>query len=140
MAVEAASKEQCAISYFEGKLAFETGPIDLSYAMKENKPLQIIDLRGPEHFAKGHVPGAINITLDQLEANLPKLSKEKTAIVYCYNITCQLSTKAALLLAKKGYPVKELDGGFEEWVKYELPVEGKAQAGSCGTSKHSCSG
>ncbi|HEY9871552.1 MAG TPA: rhodanese-like domain-containing protein [Candidatus Obscuribacterales bacterium] len=129
-----------AVEHFQNKLAFETGPIELKYEIEKNAPLQIIDLRAPELFEKGHIPGAVNVSLEDLEAYLPKLSKDKTTIVYCYNISCHLSTKAALALAKKGYPVKELFGGWEDWVQRSLPVEGKAEASSCASTKSSCAG
>src|SRR5215467_10235395 len=131
-----------AVEFFERKLAYESGPIELNYAIKSKEPLQIIDLRTPELFAKGHIPGAINVAIDELEGYLPKLSKDKPTIVYCYNITCHLSTKAALVFAKNNYPVKELFGGWEEWVERELPVEGKAETSSCSSHGHksSCGG
>lgn len=141
MTAQTLSKEAArAVEHFESKLAFETGPVELSYAIKGNEPPQIIDLRGPEFYEKGHVPGAVNVSIEQLESYLPKLSKEKTTVVYCYNISCHLSTKAALVLAKNGYPVKELFGGWDDWVQRTLPVEGKAETSSCATSSSSCAG
>jgi len=135
MTTETLTKEQVkAVEYFENKLAFEYGPIGLKYAIKENEPLTIIDLRTPELFAKSHVPGAVNISYEELEKSTEKVSKDKTAVVYCYGITCHLATKAALLLAKKGYRVKELFGGFDEWAAAELPTEGTQAKSSCGTS------
>lgn len=136
MSVETLSREQTeAIKYFEAKLAFEIGPIGVKYARQNGEKLQIIDLRTPELFAKGHVPGAVNILFDDLEKNLTKLDKNTTTVVYCYDITCHLAAKAALLLAQKGYKVKELSGGFQDYVAHDLEVEGKASscsAGSCG--------
>lgn len=135
MTVETLTREAAkAVEFFEQKLAFEIGPIGLKYALEANEPLTIIDLRTPELFAKSHVPGAINLSYEELEKSTDKLSKDKTTVVYCYGITCHLSAKAALLLAKKGYPVKELFGGFDEWAASELPVEGKSSKSSCGTS------
>ena len=128
-----------AINFFEAKLAFETGPVPLNNQINNNEKVQIIDLRTPELYAKGHIPTAINVSYDELEQHLPKLNKEVTTVVYCYDLTCALSTKAALLLAKKGYPVKELVGGFNTWVEKEYKVEGKSEASSCSSHKSSCS-
>lgn len=136
MAVESLTRDSArAVEHFERKLAFEMGPIELKYAIEGKEPIQVIDLRAAEYFGKGHVPGAQNILIDDLEKNFANLSKDKTTVVYCYNITCHLATKAALLLAKAGYKVKELVGGFEEWAKYELPTEAKSEAHSCSTAK-----
>ncbi len=138
MAVEAIHKESiAAVHHFENKLAFEMGPFELNHALELKSPMQIIDLRMPEMYAEGHIPGSLNIDYEGLEKHLSKLSKDKPTVVYCYSIVCQLSAKAALLLAKKGYPVRELIGGWESWVKMKLPVDGKGQAQSCSTHKGS---
>jgi rhodanese-related sulfurtransferase len=136
MTTETLSKE--AIAHFEAKLAFETGPIGLQHSLKSGAPVQIIDLRTPELFAKGHIPGAINILFENFEKETAKFSRDKTIVVYCYDVLCHLSTKAALWLAKKGYKVQELIGGWDGWVEHQLPVEGKAQASSCGSHGSSC--
>jgi len=126
---------EAAIKFFEAKLAFETGPVALNNLVNNKEKVQIIDLRTPELYAKGHVPTAINVSYDELEKHLTKLNKDENIVVYCYDITCFLSTKAALLIAKKGYKVQELYGGWQSWVEHEFKVEGKAEASSC--SSHS---
>src|SRR5258708_2249768 len=136
MSVTLTRESQQAIDHFERKLNFETGPIGLDRMIKSGEPVQIIDLRTPELYAKGHVPGALSIQFDDLESNLGTLNKDVTTVVYCYDIVCSLSTKAALELAKKGYQVKELVGGFEEWTNHSLQQEGSKA--SCSTSGHSC--
>lgn len=130
MTTETLTRESAqAVEFFERKLAFETGPIGVKNALENQEPVTIVDLRQPGLFAKGHIPTAINLLYDDLESKLDKLSKDRTTIVYCYNITCHLSARAALLLARKGYPVKEMIGGYAEWEKAELPVE--SRGGSC---------
>ncbi|MBZ0188365.1 MAG: hypothetical protein K8F91_19110 [Candidatus Obscuribacterales bacterium] len=123
-----------AIEFFERKLAFEIGPIGLKMTLEKKEPVQIIDLRRPELFAQGHIPTAINIAYEDLDKNFEKLNQDQITVVYCYNLTCNLAAKAALALAKKGYPVKELLGGYKDWQDAELPVESKGA--SC--SSHSC--
>ncbi len=123
-----------AVQYFKNKLAFEFGPIGLKSAIEAKEPLTIIDLRTPELYEKSHVPGAINVSYEQLEKSTDVIKKDTVAVVYCYGITCHLATRAALLLAEKGHQVKELFGGFDEYVAAELPLEGKHAKSSCGTS------
>jgi len=134
MSVETPTKIVDAAAYFEAKLAYEVGPIGLNMAIESGEKWTIVDLRTPELFAKGHIPGAINLKFEELDKNLDKLSKDKTTVVYCYDIVCHLSSKAALELAKKGYKVKELIGGFDTWAEKNLKVEGTGQphkSGSC---------
>ena len=140
MSVNTLTKEttDAAVKFFEAKLAFETGPVAVHQWIKNKEQVQIIDLRTPELFAKGHVPTALNIAYDELENHLPKLNKDVNTVVYCYDITCHLSAKAALLLAKKGYRVQELVGGFNEYAEKGYTVEGKAEASSCSSTSSSC--
>ncbi|MBK9202306.1 MAG: rhodanese-like domain-containing protein [Candidatus Obscuribacter sp.] len=135
MATETLTKEAAkAIEYFEAKLAFEMGPFGLKDAIDKKEAITIVDLRTRELFAKSHVPGAINLSYEELEKSTEKLSKDKVTVFYCYGITCHLSAKAAVLAAKKGFVVKELYGGFDEYVNYELPLEGTHTKSTCGTS------
>jgi len=139
MAIETITKESVkAVEYFEAKLDFDSSPYSLKAAIDKGERLQIIDLRTPELFAQGHVPGAINVDYEQLEKYLPKLDPSATSVVYCYTLLCNLATKAALLLAKHGYKVKEMAGGWDAWVQQEMPTE-KSKASSCATTQgHSC--
>ncbi len=138
MALETLTKQsEQAIEHFERKLNFEVGPIGLDHLIKSGKPVQIIDLRTKELYDKGHVPGAVNIAFEDLEKSLTKFKADVPTVVYCYDIVCNLSTKAALELAKKGYAVKELVGGFEEWTKHNLTNETGTKS-ACSTSGHSC--
>jgi len=137
MSVETVNKTQDAVSFFQAKLAYEVGPIGLDYALKNKEQIQIVDMRTPELYTKGHVPTAINLSLEEIERGSHQLDKNKTIVTYCYNITCALATKGALALAEKGYKVKELVGGFQSWEDSKLASE--TQASSCSSTKgHSC--
>lgn len=135
MVTETLSKEQAAaIAYFEQKLSFEIGPVELKMGIERGEKYQIIDLRTPELFGKAHIPGAENVLFESLESHLPKLKKEITSVVYCYNHLCHLSARAALTLAKNGYKVRELAGGFDGWAEREFQVEAQKQKSSCSSS------
>ena len=129
-----------AVSYFKAKLEFEVGPFGIDQLIKDKTAVKIIDLRIPEAYAKSHIPGALNVSYEELPKHLSQLNKEELTVVYCYNITCHLSAKAALYLAEQGYKVKELYGGFDDYVQRGLTVEGKTEASSCASTKHSSCG
>lgn len=110
-------------AYFEEKLAFTTGPIEVDHLLKsDGNHCHVVDVRAAEDFAKGHVPGAINLPQGSWD-NPTGLSKDRTNIVYCYSVVCHLAAKACVKLAAQGYPVMEMDGGFASWKEYELEVE-----------------
>ena len=109
--------------YFENKLAFTTGPVELERWIKagENN-LVVVDVRAAEDFAKGHIPGAINLPKPKWDS--PQgLSKEKTNVVYCYTQQCHLAANACVHFASRGYPVMELEGGFAAWKGNDLDIE-----------------
>ncbi len=109
--------------YFEDKLAFTTGPVEMDRWIKTGEDnLVVVDVRDAEDFAKGHVPGAINLPKDQWD-NPQGLSKHKTNVVYCYSQQCHLAANACVRFAAQDYPVMELEGGFEAWKAHQLEVE-----------------
>jgi rhodanese-related sulfurtransferase len=110
-------------AYFEDKLAFTTGPVELNRWIKTGEDnLVVADVRAAEDFAKGHIPGAINVPKEKWD-NLQGLDKNKTNVVYCYTQQCHLAANACARFAGKGYPVMELEGGFEAWKEHDLEVE-----------------
>ena len=110
-------------AYFEQKLAFTIGPVELDRWIKSDEDnLVVIDVRAAEDFAKGHIPGAVNIPKEKW--NDPQgLDRSKTNVVYCYTQQCHLAANACAQFAARGYPVMELEGGFEIWKEHELEVE-----------------
>jgi rhodanese-related sulfurtransferase len=109
--------------YFENKLAFTTGPVELDKWIKAAEDnLVVVDVREAEDFAKGHIPGAINIPREQWD-RAQGLTRDKTNVVYCYTQQCHLAANACAQFAARGYPVMELEGGFETWKQYQLEIE-----------------
>jgi len=123
------SDPQKARAYFENKVAFTTGPVELSHILGT---VNVVDVREAEDYEKGHVPGAINLPKGTWE-NPRGLAKDKPNIVYCYTQQCHLAAHACIAFAAKGYPVMELEGGFEAWEQNELNVE--TGASSSGTMR-----
>jgi rhodanese-related sulfurtransferase len=109
-------------AYFEDKLAFTTGPIELDRMLKNNENLVVVDVRAAGDFDKGHVPGAINLPKGRWE-NPQGLQKDKTNVVYCYSQVCHLAASACAAFASQGFPVMELEGGFQAWREHDLDIE-----------------
>lgn len=111
-------------SYFAEKLKFEIDPWGVEKLLdgKENTYL-VLDVRNREAYDEGHIPKAKNIPIDKLAYGSRKLPKDKMIIVYCYNVACFRATRAALELAKNGFKVMEMAGGFDEWRKHGYKIE-----------------
>ena len=110
--------------YFEAKLAAELGPHNVKRLLDaDGSQLVILDVRSKEGYAEGHLPGAVHIPFEELPARLKELPKRKDIVTYCWNVTCLLCTKAAYVLASKGYRAKEMIGGIDAWQKAGFTVE-----------------
>lgn len=109
--------------YFEDKLAFTTGPVELERWIKTGEDnLVIVDVRAAEDFAKGHIPGAINLPKDKWDRP-DGLAKDKTNVIYCYTQQCHLAPNACVQFASRDYPVMELEGGFAAWKECQFDIE-----------------
>lgn len=108
--------------YFANKMAFTTGPVEVSHQIEEGDNINIIDVRDAADFKQGHLPGAQNLPQDEW-SDTSGLRRDTMNILYCYSQTCHLAAKAAVQFSEKGYPVMEMDGGFEAWKKNDLPTE-----------------
>ena len=83
----------------------------------------VLDVRPAEEFAAGHLPGALNVPVEKLEAYLSKLPRRKDIIAYCRGPYCLMSFEAVAKLRKRGFKAKRLVDGFPEWRAAGLPVE-----------------
>jgi rhodanese-related sulfurtransferase len=108
-----------AIEHFAAKLTFETDVADVHVAMETEAPgFVLVDSRSRGAWDKGHVPGAIHLPTREIESRAAELIPPGTSVVtYCWGPGCNGATKAALEFAKLGYPVREMIGGFEYWVR-----------------------
>lgn len=86
----------------------------------------ILDVRPTDEFALGHLPGALNVQLSELERRLAKLDKSKEIVAYCRGPYCVLSYEAVALLRTRGFKVRRLEDGLPEWRAAGLPVETEA--------------
>ena len=107
--------------FFADKMAFTTGPIEISHQIEKGEDMAIIDVREAKDFKKGHVPGAISLPQEKWSA-LTGLRRDAMNIVYCYAQNCHMGAHASMQFAAKGYSVMEMDGGFESWKEHGLKI------------------
>ena len=106
-----------ALAHFEKLLAFETDCWDVHAALAAGHPgFVVLDVRSPEAFAAGHVPGAVSLPHRRInEKNLAAHPGDALFVVYCAGPHCNGADKAAVALARLGRPVKKMIGGFTGW-------------------------
>jgi len=96
---------------------------DLMARVKEGS-VTVVDVRPPSEYEAGHLPGAVNIPLDDLEGRLSSLPEGREVIAYCRGTWCVLSFDAVAALRQRGIPARRLEDGYPEWKADGLPVEG----------------
>jgi rhodanese-related sulfurtransferase len=142
-----------ALAHFAARLSFEADVSDVHADQALiGTAFVLVDARSPESWAQGHIPGAVHLPTREIAAHaadgsLAELVPPGTAVItYCWGPGCNGATKAALAFARLGYPVKEMIGGFEYWVRegyaYDSaqgrhdpavdPLTGPAREASCG--------
>jgi rhodanese-related sulfurtransferase len=112
-----AARSEEALAHFEGLLRFETDCWDVHHAMSNGRQdFVLLDVRSPDLYAAGHVPGAINLPHGRIvERNLESFPADVTFVVYCAGPHCNGADKTAVRLARLGRPVKKMIGGVEGW-------------------------
>jgi len=91
-------------------------------AMLEDGTVTLLDVRPEDEYRAGHVPGALNITLDALEQRLAELPRDREIVAYCRGPYCILAYEAARSLRRHGFRVRRLEDGLPEWRAAGLPV------------------
>jgi hydroxyacylglutathione hydrolase len=98
-------------------------PVDeLYHRHADNEPLRIIDVRRPGEYASGHVPGALNLTLSNLEKEFSELQPKDPTAVIC--ASGYRSSAATSILERHGFTeVYNIVGGTNGWVSAGFPIE-----------------
>ncbi|MFC4908714.1 rhodanese-like domain-containing protein [Actinomadura gamaensis] len=117
--------ENAAAQFFAARLAFETDPSDLFAQMQDGtEQIVVVDSRAREAWDMGHVAGAVHLPRPEIAARHEEvLDRDALVVVYCWGPGCNGGAKSALELARLGYRVKEMIGGFEYWAREGYPVE-----------------
>lgn len=107
-----------ALMHFQSPLKFETDCWDVHASLASEAPdFVLLDVRSPELFARGHVPGAINLPHGKIIASrLEAYPPETVFVVYCAGPHCNGAHKGAIRLAGLGRPVKMMIGGVTGWL------------------------
>lgn len=117
-----AEVERVVRSYFQNRDSLE--PVSRLELMERLKVglVTVLDLRPEDEFALGHLPGAVNIQLGELEKRLADLDPDQEIVAYCRGPYCVLSYEAVAVLRARGFKVRRLEDGLPEWRAAGLPV------------------
>jgi rhodanese-related sulfurtransferase/DNA-binding transcriptional ArsR family regulator len=109
--------------YFEARDSMEPVTREGLAGRMRDGLVTVIDVRPPDEFALGHVPGAINVPLADLQARLPEIDPDREIIAYCRGPWCVMSFEAVAILRKHGFTARRLEDGLPEWRAAGMPTE-----------------
>jgi ArsR family transcriptional regulator len=109
-------------SYFEERDSLEAVSRAELVERSRAGTVTILDVRPGDEFALGHLPGALNIPLRELEARLGEMDPRHEIVAYCRGPYCVLSYEAVARLRARGFKVRRLEDGLPEWRAAGLPV------------------
>lgn len=104
-------------AHFAASFAFETDCWDVHEAIKAGPDFVLLDVRGPDSFARGHVAGAVHLPHGKITASrMERWPLGTLFVVYCAGPHCNGAARAALRLARLERPVKIMAGGVAGWL------------------------
>ncbi|MEU2248994.1 rhodanese-like domain-containing protein [Streptomyces sp. NPDC019224] len=115
-----------AAAYFGASLVFHADVSDVAAALAGggDPGFVLLDSRSTGSWDQGHVPGAVHLPTALIAERAHRLLDPAVPVVtYCWGPGCNGATRAALALARLGYRVKEMLGGFEYWAREGFPYE-----------------
>lgn len=117
-----AEVQQIVGSYFDDRDSLEPMSRDELMKLSRAGAVTVLDVRPPDEFALGHVPGALNVPLRELEARLGAFDPAQEIVAYCRGPYCVLSYEAVASLRARGLKARRLQDGLPEWRAAGLPV------------------
>lgn len=112
-----AAPSELAREHFAAEFTFETDCWDVHESLSQGADFVLLDVRSPDLYAKGHVPGAINLPHGKIIASkLAEWPEDTLFVTYCAGPHCNGAARGALRLASLGRPVKLMAGGITGWI------------------------
>ncbi|MGZ5306683.1 MAG: ArsR/SmtB family transcription factor [Actinomycetota bacterium] len=117
-----AEVEQIARDYLDARDELEPISREELLDRLRGEDIVVVDVRPPEEFRAGHIPGAISVPLSELHGRLHELSQDVEVVAYCRGPYCVLAPQALALFHENGFRARRLQDGFPEWRVAGLPV------------------
>lgn len=108
--------------YFDARDAMEAVSRADLMARVELGSVTVLDVRPREEYDLGHVPGALCVPLNELEARLAEFDPAEEIVAYCRGPWCVLSFEAVAKLRALGFHARRLEAGYPEWRAAGMPL------------------
>jgi rhodanese-related sulfurtransferase len=120
-AIEATNRGLIDASWAMLRSAPKVQQVDIEALEKHAPETVVLDVREPEEYAHGHVPGAVNVPQAEIASRLDEIPRDRPLIIVCQ--AGYRSLRAAQFLRQVGFDrVTSVTGGMEAWEASDLPV------------------
>ena len=118
-----AEVERLVKTFLTDKDSLEPVPAEEVLLRARKGLVTVLDVRPAQEYAAGHIPGAINIPLPEINKRLHELPANREIVAYCRGPYCLMAFEAVAFLRKKGRKARRLQDGLPEWRLRGLPIE-----------------
>lgn len=115
--------DRVARTFLEDRESMEVVGAEEMLERLQDENVVILDVRPEEEYRAGHIPGALSIPVEQLEARLRDIPGDLEVIAYCRGPYCVFADEAVKLLHEHGYRARRFEEGLPDWRAAGLPVE-----------------
>ncbi len=118
-----AEVEQTTRNFIGGRIGFDAVNREELLRRVRKGEVTVLDVRPAEEFRAGHLPRALSVPLEDLEARMKDLPKDREIVAYCRGPYCVMAVEAVARLRKRGFRAVRLEIGVVDWQALGLAVE-----------------
>ncbi len=116
--------ERVTREFLNDRGAMEPVDREILIARVEKGEVTVLDVRPPEEYQAGHIPGAVSVPLRDLENRIGDLPAEREIVAYCRGPYCVMALEAVEILRARGFRAYRMEEGVPDWKARGLPVSG----------------
>jgi rhodanese-related sulfurtransferase/DNA-binding transcriptional ArsR family regulator len=117
-----AELERLTRQFLKGREVFEPLDRETLAARVRMGEATVVDVRPAEEYQAGHIRGALNVPLAELERRIAELPRDREIVAYCRGPYCVWAAEAASMLREKGFRARHLDDGTLDWRAHGLEL------------------
>lgn len=115
--------EEVTRRFLEARGSMEPVARDALVARVRSGEVTVLDVRPPEEYGAGHIPGALSVPLGDLERCLAELPRDREVVAYCRGPYCVMAVEAVEMLRAGGFRALRMEEGVLDWKARGLPIE-----------------
>lgn len=115
--------EEVSRRFLESRIGMEPVDRDALIERVRRGDVTVLDVRPPEEYRAGHIPGAVSVPLAELERRFADLPHDREIVAYCRGPYCVMAVEAVEALRARGFKAVRMEEGVPDWRARGLPVE-----------------